>query len=112
MLKRFCHNKGQSVSGEYVLLIALASIAIVGMTIYVRRALQARYRDANQAVYMKASATLGNQVRLEYEPYYANTATDTDTSALTEESVLADGRTNRTDVLNRNLGTFSTQMPF
>jgi len=112
MLRRFYGRKGQGVSAEYVLLIALVSIAIVGMTVYVRRTLQGRYRDANREVYRRASAALNNAVQIEYEPYYVNTTTDTDASSFLEERALEDGSVNRNDGLDRRSNTVSTQMPF
>jgi Flp pilus assembly pilin Flp len=112
MLKDFYRKKGQGVSAEYVILIALVSVSIVAMTVYVRRTLQARYRDANRAVYMKASGVLNQEVQMEYEPYYVNTTTDTDSSSAVQERIVAGGRTNRTDALDRNSETFSTQLPF
>ena len=108
----FVRKKGQGVSAEYVILIALTSIAIVSMTVYVRRALQARYRDGNRMVYQKASAALGNEVQIEYEPYYLNTTADTDSSVSVVERAAAGGAMDRTDSMDRSVSTHSTQTPF
>ena len=112
MLKNFYGKKGQNVSAEYVILIALASIAIVGMTTYVRRALQGRYRDANRAVYVRAAATLGAPVQAEYEPYYVNTTADTDSSSFVQETSDGGGVIDRVDSLDRSVNSVSTQKPF
>ena len=112
MLRKFYRHKGQNVSAEYVLLIALVSIAIVGMTIYVRRAVQGRYRDANRAVYMKASTALGAAVQAEYEPYYVETQADVDVATVMEQSIIASGEMERKNTLDRSVSVQSTQKPF
>ena len=112
MLKNFYGKKGQNVSAEYVILIALASIAIVTMTTYVRRALQGRYRDANGAIAHKASQALGNTVPIEYEPYYVNTTADTDSSSFVQETSAGGGVMDRVDSLDRSVNSVSTQKPF
>ena len=108
----FVRRKGQGVSGEYVLLIALASIAIVGMTVYVRRAIQARYRDANREVYRRASAVLDAPVHVEYEPYYANTTTELDTMTFSAQTGGAGETMDRTDHMERSIRSLRGQKPF
>ena len=105
-------TKGQGVSAEYVILIALASISIVMMATYVRRAIQARYRDGNRMVYTRASAALGNAVQPEYEPYYVNTATDVDSLSADEQKMAADGSLDKTNIFERSMNTVSSQKPF
>ncbi len=112
MLNILCRKKGQGVSGEYVLVIALVSIAIIAMTTYVRRTLQGRYRDANRAVYIKAAGVLGNAVQAEYEPYYVNTSADTEADAKSEEKAAADGGVDKTDGSWRRVDSVSEQKPF
>ena len=111
MLKILRAKKGQGVSGEYVIILALVSMAILVMTTYVRRAIQGRYRDANRMVYMKAAATLGNAVQPEYEPYYVNTSTDTDVVANSTETAGA-GIVDKTDGSTRTMNSVSEQKPF
>jgi hypothetical protein len=60
---------------------------------------------------MRAADALNGEVMIEYEPYYVNTATETDSSFSVEEKAVADG-IRRIDSLNRNADTFSTQLPF
>ena len=112
MQKNFCRKKGQGISAEYVILIVLVSISIAVMTTYVRRTLQARYRDGNRMVYMKASAALGNAVQPEYEPYYVNTATDVDAMTADEQKVAAGGAVDKTNISERSMNTVSEQKPF
>ena len=108
----FIRRKGQGVSAEYVFLLALVSIAIVGMTVYVRRAIQARYRDGNRVIYWKATQALGTPVQIEYEPYYANTTADVDVSSLLEQRAVAGDAMERTTALDRSVNMISTQVPY
>ena len=67
--------RGQSTA-EYAVVIGVVIAALVGMQIYVRRAMNAKLKDASDSV----SATVGNQLGIEvttaeqvqYEPYYAS----------------------------------------
>ncbi len=87
-------QKGQSILPEYVVMFFFVIAAMVSMTVYVQRGLQARQRDA-KAYFMKtasdackqadaasggkldcagaASIGTGNFAR-EYEPYYGDVA--------------------------------------
>ena len=108
----FVRKKGQGISAEYVFLLALVSIAIVGMTVYVRRAIQARYRDGNREIYLRAAQALGNTVYIEYEPYYVNTTADVDVSSLLEQRAVAGDAMERTTSLDRSVNMVSTQIPY
>ena len=88
MLMLFRRKEGQ-ISGEYVLLISLISLAITAMTVYVRRTLQARMYDADRYMITTAASALGNSVLYEYEPYYKNQASDTDAEQWTRETTAA-----------------------
>ena len=83
MLKNLQKNNAQIVIGEYVLLFFVVTAVIGAMTIYVRRALQGRLRDAQLAMYETATPEIwvGTGVPLvagqtffflDYEPYYVN----------------------------------------
>jgi hypothetical protein len=111
MLKVF-GKKGQGVTGEYVILIALTAMAVMTVLTYTRRAIQGRYRDGNRLIYMKAAGALGNAVMPEYEPYYVNTSAGMETTTLEEEKTAADGGMDKTDGLKRKTGSLSTQLPF
>ena len=78
MLKSIKTNKGQAVMGEYVLTFFLVIGVMTAMTIFLKRAVQARIRDSRQ--YMDTvvlSETAGVYVarnyQQQYEPYYLNT---------------------------------------
>lgn len=112
MEKHVIGQRGQSVSGEYVFMIALVLLAILAMTTYVRRAIQGRYRDANRAVYTHASAALGNVVEAEYEPYYVNTSSDVDSFTFDEQKVAPGGAMKKTGIFERSVDSDSVQKPF
>jgi len=48
------------------------------MSMYVKRALQAKTLDAQKRVVADATVALGHRVNMEYEPYYAQSTSDTD----------------------------------
>jgi hypothetical protein len=114
MLRRFYTKKGQSISGEYIVLLALAAVALVSMSVFVRRVLQARYRDANMLVTTKAAGALeaGQTLQFEYEPYYQQSNAVTATTSSEAERVIADQVMERTIDIKRNSGVSSTQIPF
>ena len=68
-------RRGQTTA-EYAVLIGVVVAALVGMQIYVRRAMNAKLKDASDSV----STTVGNQLgipvttaeQVQYEPYYAS----------------------------------------
>ena len=78
MLKFLRNNKAQAVSGEYVMVIFLMMAVMISMTIYFKRAVQARIHDARDYMVFKAAEETMNYFNgsfyLEYEPYYANTS--------------------------------------
>lgn len=79
MFKLIRNNKAQATVGEYVLVFFVVVGVITGMSIFVRRAIQGRIRDAQDTMYrtIEGEVTntfgLGNGLRFrrEYEPYYA-----------------------------------------
>lgn len=88
MFKNLKNNKAQAIAGEYIVVFFLVVAMITGMSIYVRRALQGRIRDAhNYAMnvalteslpYTSNSLGLNMMGRLHrrYEPYYSNVVSD------------------------------------
>jgi hypothetical protein len=74
MLQKGHSCKGQIVTGEYVVLVLTVLAVIAGMTIYLKRALQARMNGADIAIVTAARSALGcNEIAIEYEPYYLKT---------------------------------------
>ncbi|MEI6437121.1 MAG: hypothetical protein WCO69_00050 [Candidatus Omnitrophota bacterium] len=104
MLKNFRSKKGQAVSGEYVLAAILMVGALSVMTVYLRRAFQARVYDGQRKIMADASAALGTKVRAEYEPYYTMTSSRTNSSKADRSRGIAGGEINRT--MESESGTF------
>ena len=75
------NNKGQAILAEYVMIFFVVIAALVGMTVFVQRSLEARVHDARN--YLTSSvvnsgacdancvAAAGGSINPEYEPYYA-----------------------------------------
>ena len=77
-MKLLRNKKAQNVA-EYAILIALVIGAIIAIQTFVKRALQARVRDASQ--YMVAGTNFGNGSvnydTAQYVPYYEQSETNT-----------------------------------
>ena len=76
------NTKGQSVLAEHVMVFFVVIAAIVAMTHFVQRGLEARIHDARNFMIDTVTnsgacdanclaATGGNQIGYEYEPYYS-----------------------------------------
>ena len=111
MLQRFYSRKGQGISAEYVLLISLVALGIMAMTVYVRRTLQGRMRDANNEAIKRSSAVLGKPVQFDYEPYYVESTTNTDASSVYEETNEEAGGFGFTRKTFRRANGVSAQLP-
>ena len=81
MMRLLKTRQAQANIGEYVLLIFIATAAVTAMSIYVKRALQGRVRDATVVMAktpLKYLTSDGNVFQyngimyLAYEPYYEN----------------------------------------
>lgn len=80
---------------QYVIIFFLAIGALVAMTTFVQRALQARIRDTRKYM-MDNIKTYGNvqtNMHYEYEPYYANVSTMTGRSRDEQTDLVAGGAT-------------------
>ena len=68
----------QAVMGEYMVVIFLVLTMIVAMTIYFKRAVQARIHDARDymvgEVRVRTQGEFDGNLYKEYEPYYSNVA--------------------------------------
>ena len=118
-------KKGQAVFGEYVLLAVIVVAAVTAMTVYVRRALQGRVRDA----VMSSAATVRTPfsmdggttfepyrgpIHLQYEPYYANRASFIDQQSDGVRTLTAGGSSGifREDINERTyIQSYSNQGP-
>jgi Flp pilus assembly pilin Flp len=112
MLKSVRREKGQGVSAEYVVMIVLVSVAIMGMMTFVRRALQGRYRDANIETVIQAASILNQDVQVEYEPYYVETTADVDSEMSAELTTVTSKVQDRVQTLQRKVNSVSVQKPF
>jgi hypothetical protein len=78
MFKVLSDNKGQGAAVQYSLTFFFILAVVAAMTVYFKRAIQGRIRDAT--VYMAQTATneyIGcGEVTSQYEPYYADTVID------------------------------------
>ena len=75
MFKNLHNNRAQATVGEYLLVFFLITGMITAMTIYFRRALQARAKDTRNYMFTEvAQRTQGvysGNFFVEYEPYYS-----------------------------------------
>jgi hypothetical protein len=82
MLKPLKNKSAQAISGEYALLIFLVLAVLGGMSVYFRRAIQARIHDARDymisGVRVRTSGFYDGNLYKEYEPYYSNTLANVD----------------------------------
>ena len=77
VFRKLDEQKAQAIMGEYVLVFFLIVGMITAMTVFFKRAVQARYYDARQAMgTIIVERTNGQGVTgryyTEYEPYYVN----------------------------------------
>ena len=83
MLKLLRNKKAQAIFGEYVLVIFIVIGVMTSMSVYFRRVIQARIHDARSYMIRDVKARAGGyyadgeaNLYVEYEPYYANTASE------------------------------------
>lgn len=85
-------RKGQSTV-EYALIVGVIVASLVAMQTYVKRGLQARYRDG---VSFLASETSELGTTNQYEPYYVDSSYDASQERNVDENVAQRGQTTRT----------------
>lgn len=97
MFKYLKTNKAQAVMGEYVLVFFVVVGLVTAMTVYFKRAVQARVFDARNAMFnIVLNRTAGyytGNLYGEYEPYYASTESTVVRSADTTTGLLPGGTT-------------------
>ncbi len=89
MFRLLKNNKGQNIAVQYVLTFFLVVGVVVSMTVYVRRVIQGRIRDARSFMVRTVNDMVRNDPRFvydtdsfvgklywEYEPYYLNSEAD------------------------------------
>lgn len=75
---RISCKRGQMIASEYVITLFVVVGVITGMSVYFRRAVQGRIRDAHNAMLNIVRDRIGtqyagNDVYIQYEPYYRET---------------------------------------
>ena len=93
MFKVLRRNNGQASMSQYVIVIFLAIGAVIAMTTFVQRALQARIRDTKIYMINNVKNLSGVNIAYEYEPYYINTSTVVDRNRNEEIQLLGGGAT-------------------
>jgi hypothetical protein len=112
MFKHFRDNSGQTISAETVIIFVLVVVAIMAMSVYVRRGVQARVRDAVIFTRDEADAALGgaNVVTLQYEPYYVLSAAQVNQQSTDLSRIVVNGDFQRDSQQSRVMVTNSTQL--
>jgi len=92
------NKKGQNIA-EYVILVAIIIGAAAAMQVYLKRGIQGRMADAVDVAPDAdvAGTTLSFKTK-QYEPYYANSASDVTSTAEAHEVVGARGLIDKTGV--------------
>ena len=73
MFRILKNNKGQGIAVQYVLTFFLVIGVVSAMSVYFRRALLSRIRDARNYMVRTVDEVYSGNLYLEYEPYYVKT---------------------------------------
>ena len=90
------YKKGQVTLAEYVVIFSVVVGVMTAMSLFVRRAIQARVYDAQMGTKemiedrTKGSAYVGNYY-VQYEPYYVNSRSDVKAGSTATESFSTSG---------------------
>ncbi|HBR15931.1 MAG TPA: hypothetical protein DD723_10425 [Candidatus Omnitrophica bacterium] len=91
MLKFLKNKKAQVVMGEYLLVFFLVVGMMTAMTIYFRRSIQARTRDARNymidTVKERTQGYYDGNFYYEYEPYYLSTDSGVERTSSTQSEL-------------------------
>jgi len=92
MFKKLTNIKAQMVFGEYALTFFIVVSVMLGMTLYLKRTLQGRIRDAKEGmvgvVRTRAAGKYVKQAFSEYEPYYMNTVSIVDRQSSSVQRIM------------------------
>jgi len=92
--KHIQSSDGQMIASEYVIVLFVVVAVISGMSVYFRRSVQGRIRDAHNAMFNIVKTRLlgsnysGTNVFVQYEPYYQNTTSDVTRVVQNTDSIL------------------------
>jgi len=89
LLKMKVKIKAQTLSEVSLLLMLTVSI-ILGMQVYVKRSLQARYKSSVDAAVELATSLAGSSLK-QYEPYYEDTTSDSTSKYLNIDTAKYEG---------------------
>ena len=100
-------TKAQAL-GEYAITIALVITVMITMTIFLRRALQARIKDARDTMVDMARSASDSPIPYAYEPYYANQISETTREINDQTKLLPGGSKGRTGIFIKNFDETTT----
>lgn len=99
----FFSLRGQAVLAEYVVILLIVVGALGAMTIYTKRTIQGRARDAQLMVLSAASKGLGGKaIPAGYEPYYVHTVTKAEQKLVDTSRVVGAGDYRKEYDLSKN----------
>ena len=102
-------RKGQSTV-EYAIVLGVIVGALIAMQTYVKRGLQAKYRDTTLFMTQELNGVNGfNYATQQYEPYYLVSQYSSWSNSSVVENVTARGATNKTGIASstdRNAGGY------
>ncbi|MBF0483767.1 MAG: hypothetical protein HQL25_03565 [Candidatus Omnitrophica bacterium] len=88
-------KRGQILASEYVVIFSVVTGMIIMMTVFVKRAFQARIYDARNTMVEQARANAGDSyigtINAEYEPYYMQSKRFSDSTTNSQEQILPGG---------------------
>jgi len=106
------NKKGQNIA-EYVILVALIIAAAAAMQVYLKRGLQGRMADAvDHAPDLAVDGNTLSFATKQYEPYYANSASDVQSTQNYQDQIAERGQLNKTGInqtTDRAAGSYDRQ---
>jgi hypothetical protein len=116
MLKLLKNKKGQGMTVQYAMSFFFVVAVVVGMTMYFKRTLQARIRDA--AFYMGRTVhnVYDQNMAYQYEPYYLLSSSDRISDSGMIHELLPSFNSDMgifvdTEAASTVISTFSNQLP-
>ena len=99
MPKIFYKNRGQAIA-EYILMITVVITMLTAMAVFLRRALQGRFKDARDYMITAVNATYTQtrqgatpmNIAYEYEPYYLETRSEVSRESDNQLNIKKGGR--------------------
>lgn len=81
-------NKGQGIAVEYVLTFFVVAAVVSGMSIYFRRTVQGRIRDAREYMVRTVQGEYSGTLYSQYEPYYSESTAQKEQNIRERRSLL------------------------